>query len=208
MLLENVRLLNGSKRIKVIAKEHGIDYTVYKSGPYKDILSMWRNPSEKEDTLLQNVVNNVYNQFKADFIDSRKITEEHATSLAQGQIYTGQQALELDMVDKLGGYQDALNYIGELTGLNIVISPAVKDTITATLENVSVKAALDAILKPNGYSYFTQENIIIVTGDVTQVDLPKNQTSGLKIALERFKNQKGINIVQLVQLKQKFSIKQ
>lgn len=37
----------------------------------------------------------------------------------------------------------------------------------------------------------------IVTGDVTQVDLPKNQTSGLKIALERFKNQKGINIVQL-----------
>jgi phosphate starvation-inducible PhoH-like protein len=37
----------------------------------------------------------------------------------------------------------------------------------------------------------------IVTGDVTQVDLPKNQKSGLKIALELLKNQKGINIVQL-----------
>ena len=49
-----------------------------------------------------------------------------------------------------------------MTGLNIVVSPAVRDTITANLENVSVKAALDVILKPNGYSYFTQENIIII----------------------------------------------
>ena len=58
--------------------------------------------------------------------------------------------------------KNILMLIGELTGLNIVISPAVKDTITANLENVSVKAALDAILKPNGYNYFVQENIIIV----------------------------------------------
>ena len=59
--------------------------------------------------------------------------------------------------------------IGELTELNIVVSPAVKDTITANLENVSVKAALDVILKPNGYSYFTQENIIIVKGSDSQI---------------------------------------
>jgi len=63
--------------------------------------------------------------------------------------------------------KNILMLIGELTGLNIVISPAVKDTITATLENVSVKAALDAILKPNGYNYFVQENIIIVKGAET-----------------------------------------
>jgi phosphate starvation-inducible PhoH-like protein len=37
----------------------------------------------------------------------------------------------------------------------------------------------------------------IVTGDVTQIDLPRNQKSGLKLALELFKNQKGINIVEL-----------
>lgn len=60
--------------------------------------------------------------------------------------------------------KNVLMLIGELTGLNIVVSPSVKDTITANLENVSVKAALDVILKPNGYSYFTQENIIIVKG--------------------------------------------
>lgn len=37
----------------------------------------------------------------------------------------------------------------------------------------------------------------IVTGDITQVDLPKHQKSGLKLALDLFKNQKDISIVNL-----------
>ena len=65
--------------------------------------------------------------------------------------------------------KNVLMLIGELTGLNIVVSPSVRDTITANLENVSVKAALDVILKPNGYSYFTQENIIIVKGADSEI---------------------------------------
>ena len=59
--------------------------------------------------------------------------------------------------------------IGELTNLNIVISPDVQDTITANLENVSVKAALAAILKPNGDSYFVQENILIIKTSATEM---------------------------------------
>ena len=42
--------------------------------------------------------------------------------------------------------RNVLTMIGELTGLNIVISPNIEDTITANLENVTVKAALDAAL--------------------------------------------------------------
>jgi len=65
--------------------------------------------------------------------------------------------------------KNVLMLIGDLTGLNIVISPAVKDTITASLIDVSVKSALDAILKPNGYSYFVQENIIVVKDSQTEM---------------------------------------
>ena len=65
--------------------------------------------------------------------------------------------------------RNVLTMIGELTGLNIVISPNIQDTITANLENVTVKAALDAILKPNNYSYFVQDNIIIVKDLDTQL---------------------------------------
>ncbi len=79
-----------------------------------------------------------------------------------GAEYDLSQKMSINMQES--DIKNVLMLIGELTGLNIVVSPSVKDTITANLENVSVKAALDVILKPNGYSYFTQENIIIVKG--------------------------------------------
>jgi len=81
--------------------------------------------------------------------------------------YSLDQNMSINMVDS--DIKNVLMLIGELTGLNIVISPAVKDTITASLINVTVKAALDAILKPNGYSYFLQENIVVVKGSDTQM---------------------------------------
>jgi len=84
-----------------------------------------------------------------------------------GEQYDLSQKMSINMKDS--DIKNVLMLIGELTRLNIVVSPAIKDTITANLENVSVKAALDVILKPNGYSYFTHENIIIVQASDSQV---------------------------------------
>ena len=79
---------------------------------------------------------------------------KHSIFDKDGNEYDLGQKMSINMQDS--DIKSVLMLIGELTGLNIVVSPAVKDTITANLENVSVKAALDVILKPNGYSYFTQ----------------------------------------------------
>ena len=84
-----------------------------------------------------------------------------------GEQYDLSQKMSINMKDS--DIKNVLMLIGELTRLNIVVSPAVKDTITANLENVSVKSALDVIRKPNGYSYFTQENIIIVQASDNQL---------------------------------------
>ena len=84
-----------------------------------------------------------------------------------GNQYDLSQKMSINMKDS--DIKNVLMLIGELTRLNIVVSPAVKDTITANLENVSVKAALDVILRPNGYSYFTHENIIIVQASDNQI---------------------------------------
>ena len=70
------------------------------------------------------------------------------------------QKMSISMIES--DIKSVLMLIGELTNVNVVVSPDVRDTITANLENVSVKAALDVILKPNGYSYTFYENIIIV----------------------------------------------
>ena len=84
-----------------------------------------------------------------------------------GEKYDLGQKMSINMKDS--DIKNVLMLIGELTRLNIVVSPTVKDTITANLENVSVKAALDVILRPNGYSYFTHENIIIVQASDNQI---------------------------------------
>ena len=86
---------------------------------------------------------------------------------ADNNTYNLDQMMSINMEDS--DIKNVLMLIGELTGLNIVISPSVKDTITASLIDVSVKSALDAILKPNGYSYFVQENIIVVKDSETQM---------------------------------------
>ena len=86
--------------------------------------------------------------------------QEHMTLDKYGKDYDLSQKMSINM--KESSIRNVLMLIGELAGLNIVVTPEVKDTITANLENVSVKAALDVILTPNGYNYITQENIIIV----------------------------------------------
>ena len=86
--------------------------------------------------------------------------QEHMTLDKYGKSYDLSQKMSINM--KESSIRNVLMLIGELAGLNIVVTPEVKDTITANLENVSVKAALDVILTPNGYNYITQENIIIV----------------------------------------------
>ena len=116
-LVGSIGVIIGNVSIDEFAQKYGLDYNVYKSGAYKDILSMWRESSSQEKKLLQNLVDNVFEQFQADFIDSRKISKKDAQDVSQGQIYTGLQALELNLIDKVGGYEDALTYIGELTGL-------------------------------------------------------------------------------------------
>ena len=78
----------------------------------------------------------------------------------EGQVFDLNQKMSISMIDS--DIKSVLMLIGELTNVNVVVSPEVKDTITANLENVSVKAALDVILKPIGYSYTFYENIIIV----------------------------------------------
>ena len=88
-------------------------------------------------------------------------------SAQENERYRLQDKMSINL--KNSDIRNVLTMISELTGLNIVISPNIEDTITANLENVTVQAALDAILKPNNYSYFVQGNIIIVKDLDTQL---------------------------------------
>lgn len=95
-------------------KKIGITSNKIKSGPYKDIMSNDRPMTPEEQAILQNIVNEIYNEFVATVAAGRKMEESKVRTLADGRVYTGLQAKNLGLVDEIGDYYDALAAAGEL----------------------------------------------------------------------------------------------
>ena len=95
----------------------GIDWQVVKSGRHKDMGSVARGMTDTEIGLLQSVVDDVYDQFVEAVAQFRPLTREEVVELADGRIYTGNQALPLRLVDRLGTYEDAIALAGRMAGL-------------------------------------------------------------------------------------------
>ncbi|TVQ44159.1 MAG: signal peptide peptidase SppA [Gloeocapsa sp. DLM2.Bin57] len=96
----------------------GVSFKVIKSGPYKDILSFDRQLTEAEEAILQELIDTSYLQFVETVAKERKLALETVKSFADGRIFTGQQALNLGVVDRLGTEADARRFAATLVGLN------------------------------------------------------------------------------------------
>ncbi len=93
----------------------GIKTETIKSGRHKDMLSRQMTPEERE--LMQTLSDNIYEQFIADVAEGRNLEPDKVRELATGQVYTGTQALELGLVDRLGGIDEAVAWAGEMAGV-------------------------------------------------------------------------------------------
>lgn len=95
----------------------GLKTDVVKSGEYKDIGSPTRKMTEKEREILQSSIDDVYNQFLEAIVSGRNMDMGKIRELADGRIYTGRQALEAGLIDRLGGFEDAVDYLAEMAGI-------------------------------------------------------------------------------------------
>ncbi|GAB6877420.1 signal peptide peptidase SppA [Thermaerobacter litoralis] len=95
----------------------GIDVETIKSGPFKDIGSATRPPTDEERRLLQGLVNDIYQQFIDVVAKGRGMSREQVLELADGRVFTGRQAKEAGLVDALGTFEDAADLAAELAGL-------------------------------------------------------------------------------------------
>lgn len=116
-MVGSIGVIMSGIQIKELADNIGIKDKTYKSGAYKDTMSMWRESSPEEDVMIQEMIDSVYEQFLADVILARKLEESKARALAQGQVFTGERAVKEGLIDAIGTYHDALRYLGEKTGL-------------------------------------------------------------------------------------------
>ena len=96
----------------------GVSFKVIKSGPYKDILAFDRPTTEEEEAILQQLIDVSYGQFVATVAKGRGLEEETVRTFADGRVFTGEQALELGLVDRLGTEEDARRWAAELAGLD------------------------------------------------------------------------------------------
>ena len=110
-------ILRGNNLERLLDKI-GVSFKVIKSGPYKDILAFDRELTDPEKNILQELIDVSYQQFVQTVAEARKLTVEAVKSFADGRIFTGQQALELGVVDRLGGEDDARRWAAELAGLD------------------------------------------------------------------------------------------
>jgi len=110
-------ILRGNNLERLLDKI-GVSFKVIKSGPYKDILSFDRELTEPETNILQELIDTSYQQFVQTVAEARQLAVESVKSFADGRIFTGQQAVELGVVDRLGTEEDARRWAAELAGLD------------------------------------------------------------------------------------------
>ncbi len=110
-------ILRGNNLERLLEKV-GVSFKVIKSGPYKDILAFDRELTEPEKSILQELIDTSYQQFVQTVADARKLAVEKVKTFADGRIFTGEQAKELGVVDRLGSEEDARRWAAELVDLD------------------------------------------------------------------------------------------
>jgi len=96
----------------------GIANTPVKSGALKDIGSPFRPQSEEEKEILQGTINALYNRFVDTVAENREgLSREDVLTLADGRIYTADQALENHLIDRIGYLEDAVAEVKKMAGL-------------------------------------------------------------------------------------------
>ncbi len=95
----------------------GIGFTIIKSGPAKDMGGFYRQMTPEERAHMQSIVDEMYGRFVDVVAQGRDMDPDAVRDVADGRIYSAQQALDLGLVDVLGYEDDAIERAAKRAGL-------------------------------------------------------------------------------------------
>jgi protease IV len=95
----------------------GVQSNVITAGSLKDMGSPFRPMTPDERALFQQMLDQVHTQFIDAVAAGRKMDPEQARKLADGRVYTGEQAKAMGLVDELGGLEKAVEIAGQRSGI-------------------------------------------------------------------------------------------
>ncbi len=96
----------------------GVTFDDVHTAKEPDAITLARPLTEMQRRFLQNDIDSIYHDFKSRVADGRKKDINYIDSIAQGRVWGGQEALDLGLVDEIGGLQDAVNCAARLAKTN------------------------------------------------------------------------------------------
>lgn len=103
--------------LQKIGNNNGLTWDSVKTGQLADLSTNVRPKTEKELQIYQTFVNEIYNLFINKVSKSRKLPESKVREIAQGRVWSGQDALKIGLVDEIGGLEKAIQYTVKTTKL-------------------------------------------------------------------------------------------
>jgi protease-4 len=137
----------------------GITTDVVKTNQHSDIPSFTRPMNSFEANLMQEYVEEGYSLFVSHVAEGRKMERTEVDAIGQGRVWTGENALEIGLVDQLGGLEDAVKLAAEMAGIEqyrIVKLPELPDPLTELLKGQTIDISTWFLKKELGenWKYF------------------------------------------------------
>lgn len=103
---------------KAFADKLGINIDTVNTNKHSDIGTIFRPVNQQEFLYIQNSVEKVYETFIGRVAEGRKITTAQVDSIGQGRVWSGTDALKINLVDELGGTDDAIAYAAKMAKMS------------------------------------------------------------------------------------------
>lgn len=147
--------------ISDLAEKLGIKPITVRSGELKGAPTPFNEFTEKEQELLEGVVDSFYTYFIGLVKEERDLTDEQVATIKDGRIFSAKQALEINLIDAIGGEQEALEWLAEERGIDIT-SLDVKER-----EMPSDKKGLERLLEDYATAIIPQGLLVRLDGLVS-----------------------------------------
>ncbi|MBI35525.1 MAG: signal peptide peptidase SppA [Flavobacteriales bacterium] len=158
-----------------LTEKIGVKIEKVKTNEMSDFPSYDRKLSELERKRIQKGIYAVYETFKERVQVGRNLSASKVEKLAQGRVWTGSQALEMGLVDKIGGLEEAVEIAANSAGItnyNLVHLPKEKTTIEIIASQLSAQTKLSLPSPFSNYNYMIQNPGFFQTFSKPQVRLP------------------------------------
>lgn len=119
----SIGVIMGYTNFGELLEKIGMVPVVIKSGPYKDTGSPTREMRDDEREILQAIIQTIHAQFVTAIAEGRKMARAEVERAADGRIITGEDAQVQGLVDRLGNFQDAIEWAAELAGIEGAVVP-------------------------------------------------------------------------------------